>query len=108
VLALTGDGAALYTAQALWSMAREGLPVVLCIAANRTYNVVRTELTRAGTAVTGYAAALTSLENPPVDWVSLARGYGVEGERTPTFQALCIAVDRALASRAPYLIELAL
>jgi acetolactate synthase-1/2/3 large subunit len=58
--------------------------------------------------VTGYAAALTSLENPPVDWVSLARGYGVEGERTPTFQALCIAVDRALASRAPYLIELAL
>ena len=54
------------------------------------------------------AATLTSLENPPVDWVSLARGYGVAGERTPTFQALCAAVDRALASRAPYLIELAL
>ncbi|MCX5735379.1 MAG: acetolactate synthase large subunit [candidate division NC10 bacterium] len=108
VLALTGDGAALYTAQALWSMAREGLPVVLCIAANRTYNVVRTELTRAGTAVTGHAATLTSLENPPVDWVSLARGYGVAGERTPTFQTLCAAVDRALASRAPHLIELTL
>jgi acetolactate synthase-1/2/3 large subunit len=108
VLALTGDGAALYTAQALWSMAREGLPVVVCIAANRTYNVVRAELTRGGTAVTGYAATLTSLERPPVDWVSLARGYGVAGERTPTFQALCAAVDRALASRAPYLVELAL
>lgn len=108
VLALTGDGAALYTSQALWSMAREGLPVVLCIAANRTYNIVRTELTRAGVAVTGHAATLTSLENPSVDWVSLARGYGVTGERTPTFQALCAALDRALASRAPYLIELAL
>ena len=108
VLALTGDGAALYTAQALWSMAREGLPVVVCIAANRRYGVVRTELTRAGTAVTDHVAALTSLENPLVDWVSLARGYGVAGERTPTFQALCAAVDRALASRAPYLIELAL
>ena len=108
VLALTGDGAALYTSQALWSMAREGLPVVLCIAANRTYNVVRTELTRAGVAVAGHAATLTSLDNPPVDWVSLAKGYGVAGERTPTFRALCAALDRALASRAPYLIELAL
>jgi acetolactate synthase I/II/III large subunit len=108
VLALTGDGAALYTAQALWSMAREGVPVVLCIAANRTYGVVRTELARAGTSVTGHAATLTSLENPPVDWVSLARGYGVAGERTPTYRTLCVAIDRALASGGPYLIELAL
>ncbi len=108
VLGLTGDGAALYTAQALWTMAREGLPVVLCIAANRVYNVVRTELRRGGATVAGYAASLTSLEDPPLDWVSLARGYGVAGERTPTFGALCAALDRALASRAPYLIELGL
>ena len=108
VIALTGDGAALYTSQALWSMAREGLPVLVCVAANRTYNVVRTELKRAGVAVTGHAATLTGLENPPVDWVSLARGYGVAGERTPTFQTLSTALDRALASRAPSLIELAL
>jgi acetolactate synthase-1/2/3 large subunit len=108
VVALGGDGAALYTAQALWSMAREGLPVVLCIAANRTYNVVRTELRRGGAAVTGHSATLTSLEHPPIDWVSLAKGYGVAGERTPTFQAVCVTLDRALASRAPYLIELAL
>ena len=108
VVALGGDGAALYTAQALWSMAREGLPVLLCIAANRTYNVVRTELTRGGSAITGHSASLTSLENPPIDWVSLAKGYGVAGERTLTFRSLCLALDRALASRAPYLIELAL
>jgi acetolactate synthase I/II/III large subunit len=108
VVALCGDGAALYTSQALWSMAREGLPVVLCIAANRTYNVVRTELMRAGVAVTGHAAMLTSLENPPIDWVSLARGYGVAGERSATFRGLGAALDRALASDAPYLIELTL
>lgn len=108
VLALTGDGAALYTSQALWSMAREGLPVVLCIAANRTYNVVRTELTRAGVGVTGHAATLTSLGDPPIDWVALARGYGAGGERTTTFRTLCTAIDRALASRGPYVLELAL
>ncbi len=69
---------------------------------------LRTELKRAGVAVTGHAVALTSLEGPPLDWVALAKGYGVAGERTATFQALCAALDRALASRAPSLIELAL
>jgi acetolactate synthase-1/2/3 large subunit len=108
VVALTGDGAALYTSQALWTIAREGLPVIMCVAANRTYNIVRTELQRAGLAVAGHAAALTSLNDPPIDWVSLARGYGVAGERTPTFSTLCAALDRALAARTPYLIELGL
>jgi acetolactate synthase-1/2/3 large subunit len=106
--ALTGDGAALYTAQALWSIARERLPVVLCVAANRTYNVVRTELTRAGVPVSGHSASLTSLENPSIDWVSLAKGYGVSGERAQSFQDICGALDRALASGAPYVIELSL
>lgn len=108
VVALAGDGAALYTSQALWSIAREGLPVVLCVAANRSYNVVRTELARAGVRVTGQAARLTSLEDPPIDWVSLAKGYGVEGELVLTFQGVCRALDRAFASGAPYLVELAL
>jgi acetolactate synthase-1/2/3 large subunit len=108
VFALVGDGAALYTSQALWSMAREGLPVVLCVAANRTYNVVRAELARAGITVTGHAATLTSLSDPPIDWVSLAKGYGVTGERTMTFRTFSAALDRALASGAPSLIELAL
>jgi acetolactate synthase-1/2/3 large subunit len=108
VFALAGDGAALYTSQALWSMAREGLPVILCVAANRTYNVVRTELTRAGVPVAGHAASLTSLESPSIDWPSLANGYGVGGERVRTFQEICGALDRALALGAPYLIELSI
>jgi acetolactate synthase-1/2/3 large subunit len=108
VFALAGDGAALYTSQALWSMAHEGLPVVACVAANRSYQVVRTELKRAGVAVTGHAAALTGLAEPPLDWAALAKGYGVTGERAATFQSLCAALDRVLASRAPSLIELAL
>jgi acetolactate synthase I/II/III large subunit len=108
VIALTGDGAALYTSQALWSIAREGLPVIVCIASNRTYNIVRTELQRGGVAVDGHAARLTGLNDPPIDWVSLARGYGVTGRRVETFQTLCAALDHALASRAPNLIEVAL
>jgi acetolactate synthase-1/2/3 large subunit len=108
VFALAGDGAALYTSQALWTMAREGLPVVVCVAANRAYQVVRTELARAGVAVTGSAAALTGLQEPAIDWVSLAKGYGVAGERAATFAALDAALDRALECKGPFLIELAL
>jgi acetolactate synthase-1/2/3 large subunit len=63
-------------------------------------------LTRAGVPVSGHAASLTSLENPSIDWVSLAKGYGVSGERAQSFQDLCGALDRALASGAPYVIEL--
>jgi acetolactate synthase-1/2/3 large subunit len=51
---------------------------------------------------------LTSLTDPPIDWVALARGYGVAGERAATFQALGTALDRSLASRGPSLIEVAL
>ncbi len=105
VFALTGDGAAAYTSQALWSIARARLPVIACIAANRTYNIVRTELQRAGVAIDGYAASLTSLQDPPLDWASLARGYGVSGQRAATFTAVCAALDDAIASHAPRVIE---
>ena len=108
VIALTGDGAAAYTSQALWSIAREGLPVIVCIAANRTYNIVRTELQRAGVAIDGHAAALTGLNAPPIDWVALARGYGVPGQRAETFEELTAVLDRALSAKAPHLIEVAL
>ncbi len=108
VIALTGDGAAAYTSQALWSIAREGLPVIVCVAANRTYNIVRTELQRAGVAVEGRIAALTGLGDPPLDWVALARGYGADGIRTTTGGELSAALDRALQAKAPSLIEIAL
>ncbi|HTU01875.1 MAG TPA: thiamine pyrophosphate-dependent enzyme, partial [Candidatus Sulfotelmatobacter sp.] len=81
---------------------------ILCVAANRTYGIVRTELQRAGLPGDGHAAALTGLTDPPIDWVSLARGYGVAGQRTETFQMLCAALDGALSSRAPFLVEIAL
>ena len=108
VVALTGDGAALYTSQALWSIAREGLPVIVCVAANRSYGIVRTELQRAGLASDGPAAALTGLTDPPIDWVSLARGYGVPGSRAETVGALSTALERTFAARAPAVVELAL
>ena len=48
VLCLTADGSAMYTLQALWTMARERLDVTTVICANRSYAVLNIELARVG------------------------------------------------------------
>ncbi|NUR60345.1 MAG: acetolactate synthase large subunit [Catenulispora sp.] len=109
VIALQSDGSGLYTAQALWSMSRENVNVTVLIAANHTYNVLRTELNRHGESAFGpKAAALTSLSDPRVDWIALAAGYGVPGRRATTVAELSQALQAAIASDGPHLIEMSL
>ncbi|MCL4747395.1 MAG: hypothetical protein KJZ83_18560, partial [Burkholderiaceae bacterium] len=48
VLVLEGDGSAMYTPQALWTMARESLDVTVVIFANRSYRILRGELAGVG------------------------------------------------------------
>jgi len=109
VIALQSDGSALYTIQALWTMSRERANVIVLIAANHTYNVLRTELGRHGNSEFGpQAAALTSLANPLVDWVTLATGLGVPASRVARVADLRHALTDAVASGGPYLIEMGL
>jgi acetolactate synthase-1/2/3 large subunit len=109
VIALQSDGSGLYTAQALWTMAREECNVVVLIAANHTYNVLRAELARHGEQDLGpQATALTSLGNPRIDWVALATGYGVEASRAGTVGQLQDTFTSAVRRRGPHLIEMAM
>ncbi|MCP2243998.1 acetolactate synthase large subunit [Lentzea aerocolonigenes] len=109
VIALQSDGSGLYTAQALWTMAREQTNVIVLIAANHTYNVLRTELGRHGNAEFGpQATALTSLADPRVDWVALARGFGVPATRAATVAELRHTFTDAVGIGGPSLIEMAL
>src|SRR5690606_9826930 len=48
VLSLQADGSALYTIQALWTQAREGLNVITVILSNRRYQSLYGELTALG------------------------------------------------------------
>ncbi|MFT3818621.1 MAG: acetolactate synthase large subunit [Rubrivivax sp.] len=106
VLALEGDGSAMYTLQALWTMARESLPVVVLVFANRAYRILQGELQGVGARISGHKAAdLLSLDRPPLDWLALARGHGVPGVRVDTAQALLQALRDGFASRGPWLIE---
>jgi acetolactate synthase-1/2/3 large subunit len=90
-------------------MAREKLPVVVLVFANRAYRILQGELQGVGAQISGEkAAAMLSLGNPALDWVALARGHGVPGVQVDTTDALAKALRDGFASRGPWLVEVAL
>jgi acetolactate synthase I/II/III large subunit len=109
VIALEGDGSAMYTLQSLWTMAREGLDITVLIFANGTYNILCGELTNVGVRNPGPRAVdMLSIGRPDLDWVSLARGMGAEASRAKTCEQLAKALSAGLRSQGPYLVEVAL
>ncbi|MFD2184801.1 acetolactate synthase large subunit [Rhodoplanes azumiensis] len=106
VVVLQADGSAMYTLQALWTMAREKLDVVTIIYANRAYKVLMDELRIVGASTSGSkAAAMFDLGDPTLDWVRLAHGMGVDAVRAETTDAFEDAVASAMAACGPCLIE---
>lgn len=104
VLSINGDGSAAYTLQALWSMAQQALNVTVVICANRRYAILSGEMERVGAnRAEAQNHTLLSLATPEIDWVALARGFGVPGERVDTCEAFAaaLAADRS----GPRLIE---
>jgi acetolactate synthase-1/2/3 large subunit len=109
VLSLNGDGAAMYTVQGLWTMARESLDVTVVIFANHAYRILGIELTRTGAGAPGPAANdLLNLDRPRIDWVSLAKGLGLPGVRCQTAEAFDSSFAAAMDQTGPTLIEVQL
>ena len=106
VLALQADGSAMYTAQALWTQARERLDVVTVIFANRAYAILQAEMRNVGVVSSGRSAErMLRLDEPVVDWVALANGLGVEAASAETCDGFRSMLDYALARPGPFLIE---
>ena len=106
VVSLNGDGAAMYTAQGLWTIARESLDATVVVFANNTYRILGIELGRTGAGAAGPAAgSLLSLDNPAIDWVSYAKGMGLPAAACDTAEAFDAAFARAMAGRGPMLIQ---
>jgi acetolactate synthase I/II/III large subunit len=106
VIALLGDGAAMYTNQFLWTCARENLDVLTIIFANRSYRILNIELARTGAGNPGPVAHnMLSLDNPALDWVKLAQAQGVEAVRVESAAAFDAAFAGLSARRGPALIE---
>jgi len=106
VIALEADGSGLYTAQALWTMARERLDVVVVILANRRYAILDIEMRRTGAGEIGPRANdMMDLTRPGVDWVKLSEGLGVEAARAATVDEFAGRFRTAMRQRGPTLIE---
>jgi acetolactate synthase-1/2/3 large subunit len=106
VVVLEGDGSAMYTLQALWTMARNSLDVTILVFANRSYQILRGELAGVGAGVPGKNATdMLTLDRPDLDWVALAKGHGVEAGKATTLEELAREFKRGLAIAGPYLIE---
>ncbi len=109
VVCLQADGSAMYTVQALWTQAREGLDVTTVILDNRSYAILKGELANVGAADAGRKAHdMMELDRPALDWVSMARGMGVEAGRAATVEELGRQLEAGLRSQGPYLIDLIL
>src|SRR5215218_5666897 len=109
VICLQADGSAMYTVQALWTQAREGLDVTTVILNNRSYAILKHELANLGAGDAGRGALdMMELDRPALDWVGLARGMGVEAERAKTIVELDRQFAASLRSEGPYLIDLVL
>ena len=107
VIALEGDGSAMYTVQSLWTIARENLDVTILVFSNRSYKILRGELTNVGVQNPGPRAVdMLTLNRPNLDWVSMAKGMGVEAQKVDELGALAKAFEKGLSVDGPYLIEL--
>jgi benzoylformate decarboxylase len=77
VIALHGDGSFVFGAPALWTAAREGVPLALVIADNGGYEILRAGLEGlTGRAQGGWPGL--AIAAPALDLVSLARGFGAD------------------------------
>ena len=108
VVCLEGDGSAMYTIQALWTMARENLDVTVVIFNNRKYSILELEFGRTG-ARGGKpgpkAASMLNIGGPDMDFVAIARGMGVQAARATTAEEFNTLFAAAMAAKGPRLID---
>jgi acetolactate synthase-1/2/3 large subunit len=106
VVALIGDGTAMYTIQALWTIVREKLDITTIILNNRSYAILNIELQRTGADKAGpKAKAQLDLSEPAIDFVALANGMGMRAWKVTTAEEFNDALTRALREPGPHLID---
>ena len=101
VIALLGDGSAMYAIQGLWTAAQLGLPLAIIIVRNGRYEALH-EFGRHFSLPAPVGTAL-----PGMDFVALAQGQGCEAMRVTRAEALADALRHALQAKRPCLVEVA-
>ena len=99
VIALIGDGSSMYAIQALWSAGQNRLPVTFVIVRNGTYAALK------GLSKRFDLNNPVGVDLPDLDFVALAQGHGCQGVRVRDPGSLHRALEEALRSDGPSLVE---
>ncbi len=107
VVSLVGDGAAMYSPQALWTAARERLPVTFVVMNNREYNVLKNFMKAQPHYLSAQSNRFIAMDlvDPPIDYLAMAASMGVPARRVDRAADIAGAVEDAIASGGPNLIE---
>ena len=106
VIAMVGDGSAMYTIQSLWTMMNENLDVTVIVLNNRSYAVLNIELERVGAEGAGpKAKSQLDLSKTEIDFVAMAKGMGMPAETATTAEEFNDALGRAIREPGPHLID---
>jgi benzoylformate decarboxylase len=106
VVAMVGDGSALYTVQGLWTAAHSRVPVTWVIFNNTSYRILKQRVV----AMRGLAEQTDTfigmeLNDPPVDFVGMARSFGVKAERAKSVKETTDLLVQSIKDNAPMLID---
>jgi acetolactate synthase-1/2/3 large subunit len=106
VICMIGDGSAMYTIQALWTMARENLDICVMIFSNRSYNILYSQLADVGAANPGPRAIdMLTLDRPTLDFSMMSKSMGVPGGKAQNLEELTKQLTYAMSQKGPYLID---
>lgn len=112
VLAVVGDGASMYTVQALWTASRYNIPVVYAICNNQAYRILKVNMEV-------YLRDMLDDRERDSDYVGMdfanrldlammAQAMGVHGERVDDPAEIGPAIKRAFESGKPALLDISI
>jgi len=107
VVSLVGDGAALYSPQALWTAAHEKLPITFVVMNNREYNVLKKFMKGQANYVSTRTNRFIAMDidRPAIDYLGLAQSMGIPARRVAKASDIAPAIEAGIASGEPNLIE---
>ena len=111
VFGIIGDGSAMMTVQGLWTAANDNIPCIFVICNNGSYRVLKVNFNVYQEEIlelpeTSGGRLLYSDFATPFDMAAIANSMGVHGERITDPAQIKPAVDRAVASGKPALLDM--
>jgi benzoylformate decarboxylase len=108
VVSIVGDGAALYSPQALWTAAHEKLPVTFVVVNNREYNILKKYMASQPSSASVRANRFIAMDivDPAIDFLALAASMGAPARRVERAADIAPAIEAGIASGVPNLIEI--